>query len=65
VVDASAAIATSPTIGGTSDLAASSIECRAPITPDVQIQVFCQGLGLSPCNVSLRIAQWNSLRATD
>jgi hypothetical protein len=46
-----------PTVGGTSDLAARSIECRAPITPDVQIQVFCQWLGLSPCNISLRIAQ--------
>ena len=41
------------TVGGTSDFAASSIERRAPFTRDVQIQVFCHRLGLSPSNVNV------------
>ena len=41
------------TVGRTSDFAASPIERRAPFTRDVQIQVFCQRLGLSPSNVSV------------
>ena len=41
------------TVGGTSDFAASPIERRAPFTRDVQIQVFCHRLGLSPSNVNV------------
>ncbi len=41
------------TVGGTSNFAASSIERRAPFTRDIQIQVFCQRLGLSPISVNV------------